>query len=108
MVDGKGYPQGLKGDEIPLMGKIVAVADTFDAMTTDRPYQKAMSFDDAVSRIESYVNTRYDAEVVAAFTAACREGQIRPGVVKLKRPMPGPPKTGLITNVQQTERVSVS
>jgi len=108
MVDGKGYPQGLKGDEIPLMGKIVAVADTFDAMTTDRPYQKAMAFDDAVSRIESYVNTRYDADVVAAFTAACREGQIRPGVVKLKRPLPGPPKTGLITTAQQTERLSVS
>ena len=48
MVNGQGYPQGLKGDEIPLMGKIVAVADTFDAMTTDRPYQKAMKFEDAV------------------------------------------------------------
>lgn len=92
MVDGKGYPQGLKGDEIPLMARIVAVADTFDAMTTDRPYQKAMKFEDAISRIESFVNTRYDAEVVAAFTAACREGQIRPGSVKLKpRVAPLPP-----------------
>ena len=108
MVDGKGYPQGLKGDEIPLMGKIVAVADTFDAMTTDRPYQKAMAFDDAVSRIEAYVNTRYDADVVAAFTAACKEGQIRPGTVKLKRPTPSAPKPELVTAVPQTDRLSVS
>ena len=85
MVDGKGYPQGLKGEEIPLMGRIVAVADTFDAMTTDRPYQTAMKFEDAVGRIESFVGTRYDASVVAAFSEACREGQIRPGSVKLKK-----------------------
>lgn len=87
MVDGKGYPQGLKGDEIPLMGKIVAVADTFDAMTTDRPYQLAMKFEDAVARIQSFVGTRYDSVVVDAFVAACDDGQIRPGSVKLKRPI---------------------
>lgn len=86
MVNGMGYPQGLKGDEIPLMGKIVAVADTFDAMTTDRPYQKAMKFEDALARIETFVGTRYDPAVVAAFSEACREGQIRPGVVKLRKP----------------------
>ena len=85
MVDGRGYPQGLKGDEIPLMGLIVSVADTFDAMTTDRPYQRAMKFEDAVERIQSFVGTRYDARVVAAFTEACNEGQIRPGSVKLKK-----------------------
>jgi HD-GYP domain-containing protein (c-di-GMP phosphodiesterase class II) len=108
MVDGKGYPQGLKGEEIPLMGKIVAVADTFDAMTTDRPYQKAMKFEDAVARIESFVNTRYDPDVVAAFTAACREGQIRPGSVKLKRPAPSNPSPDLLTPVQEAERLTVS
>jgi HD-GYP domain-containing protein (c-di-GMP phosphodiesterase class II) len=86
MVNGKGYPQGLKGDEIPLMGKIVAVADTFDAMTTDRPYQKAMKFEEALARIESFVGTRYDAVVVAALSDACKEGQIRPGQVKLRKP----------------------
>jgi HD-GYP domain-containing protein (c-di-GMP phosphodiesterase class II) len=108
MVDGKGYPQGLKGEEIPMMGKIVAVADTFDAMTTDRPYQKAMKFEDAVARIESFVNTRYDAEVVGAFTAACREGQIRPGSVKLKRPASSNPGPELLTPVQEAERLGVS
>jgi HD-GYP domain-containing protein (c-di-GMP phosphodiesterase class II) len=90
MVDGRGYPQGLKGDEIPLMGKIVAVADTFDAMTTDRPYQKALKFEDALAVIESFVDTRYDRDVVKAFTDACREGQIRPGSVKLKKPTQQP------------------
>ncbi len=85
MINGQGYPQGLKGDEIPMMGRIVAVADTFDAMTTDRPYQKAMVFEDAVKRIQSFVGTRYDAGVVAAFTEACEDGQIRPGSVRLKK-----------------------
>ncbi|HCX29464.1 MAG TPA: hypothetical protein DHU55_06785, partial [Blastocatellia bacterium] len=84
MVNGQGYPQGLKGEQIPLMAKIVAVADTFDAMTTDRPYQQAMKFEDAVKRIESFVGTRYDPAVVTAFVQACDEGQIRPGSVKLK------------------------
>jgi HD-GYP domain-containing protein (c-di-GMP phosphodiesterase class II) len=84
MVNGQGYPQGLKGDEIPLMAKVVAVADTFDAMTTDRPYQQAMKFEDAVARVQSFVGTRYDADVVNAFVQACEEGQIRPGSVKLK------------------------
>jgi HD-GYP domain-containing protein (c-di-GMP phosphodiesterase class II) len=84
MVNGQGYPQGLKGDEIPIMAKVVAVADTFDAMTTDRPYQLAMKFEDAIERIQGFVGTRYDASVVAAFVAACEDGQIRPGSVKLK------------------------
>jgi HD-GYP domain-containing protein (c-di-GMP phosphodiesterase class II) len=84
MVNGQGYPQGLKGDEIPLMAKIVAVADTFDAMTTDRPYQLAMKSEEAINRIQSFVGTRYDPRVVSAFVQACEEGQIRPGSVKLK------------------------
>ncbi len=92
MVNGEGYPQGLKGDEIPMMGLIVAVADTFDAMTTDRPYQRAMKFEDAVERIQSFVGTRYDARVVAAFTEACDEGQIRPGSVRLKKRTPAEPR----------------
>ncbi|HEU4794412.1 MAG TPA: HD domain-containing phosphohydrolase [Pyrinomonadaceae bacterium] len=104
MVNGMGYPQGLKGDEIPLMGKIVAVADTFDAMTTDRPYQKAFKFEDALARIESFVGTRYDPAVVAALSEACREGQIRPGVVKLKKPqaVAKPPENPPLTQISQS------
>ncbi|MDX6694406.1 MAG: hypothetical protein QOF02_2009 [Blastocatellia bacterium] len=88
MINGQGYPQGLKGDEIPLMARIVSVADTFDAMTTDRPYQKAMSLEDAVERIKSFVGTRYDEGVVASLVAAYECGQIRAGSVRLKKPRP--------------------
>jgi HD-GYP domain-containing protein (c-di-GMP phosphodiesterase class II) len=110
MVNGEGYPQGLHGDDIPLMAKIVAVADTFDAMTTDRPYQRAMKFEDAVARIQSFVGTRYDAAVVCAFVEACDEGQIRPGTVKLKRIVPVQNKitpTPLEANIER-EAVPVS
>jgi len=106
MVNGMGYPQGLKGDEIPLMGKIVAVADTFDAMTTDRPYQKAMKFEDALARIESFVGTRYDPAVVGAFSDACKEGQIRPGQVKLKKPTQPQPTPQITQNAQIKDSLS--
>src|SRR5437868_10470464 len=86
MINGQGYPQGLKGDEIPLQARIVSVADTFDAMTTDRPYQRAMKFEDALARIKSFVGTRYDERVVASLMAACESGQVTPGRVRLKRP----------------------
>lgn len=84
MVNGEGYPQKLKGAEIPLQAKIISVADTFDAMTTDRPYQKGMSMEETVNRIKSFVGIRYDGKVVEALVVACAEGQIRPGTVKLK------------------------
>lgn len=84
MVNGMGYPQGLKGDDIPLQAKIVSVADTFDAMTTNRPYQKGMNLEDAVNRIKSFVGTRYDGKVVEALVQACNEGQIGLGSVRLK------------------------
>lgn len=85
MINGQGYPQGLKGDEIPMQARVVSVADTFDAMTTERPYQAAMELESALTRLKSFVGTRYDARVVAAFIAACEEGKIRPGVTRLKR-----------------------
>lgn len=83
MIDGQGYPQGLKGDEIPLQAMIVSVADTFDAMTIDRPYSKGMELDAALSRIGSFVGTRYDGKVVEALVQACNDGQIGIGRVKL-------------------------
>ncbi|MEO7507612.1 MAG: HD domain-containing phosphohydrolase, partial [Pyrinomonadaceae bacterium] len=69
---------------IPLMARIVSVADTFDAMTTDRPYSRALKFDEAVKLVQSYVGTRYDETVVAALVDACESGQIRPGSVRLR------------------------
>jgi HD-GYP domain-containing protein (c-di-GMP phosphodiesterase class II) len=85
MIDGRGYPQGLSGDQIPMQARIVSVADTFDAMTTDRPYQQAMKFDDALARIKSFVGTRYDARVVQALVEACESEQITPGRVRLSK-----------------------
>lgn len=85
MINGEGYPQGLKGDEIPMQARIVSVADTFDAMTTERPYQRAMDLEAALTRLKSFVGTRYDARVVAAFIAACEAGRIRPGVTRVNR-----------------------
>ncbi len=85
MVNGKGYPQGLFDDEIPLQAKIVSVADTFDAMTTDRPYQKGMNLEDSLNRIKTFIGTRYDEKVVEALIEACEEGQIRAvGTVRQK------------------------
>jgi HD-GYP domain-containing protein (c-di-GMP phosphodiesterase class II) len=84
MINGEGYPQGLKGDQIPLQAKIVSVADTFDAMTIDRPYSKGMDLKAALDRIGTFVGTRYDAKVVEALVQACKEGQIGIGVVKLR------------------------
>jgi len=84
MVNGQGYPRGLKGDEIPLQAKIVSVADTFDAISIDRPYQKGMSLEDSLNRIRSFVGTRYDGKVVEALVQACADGQIGKGTVKLK------------------------
>ncbi len=85
MINGQGYPQGLKGDELPMQARVVSVADTFDAMTTERPYQAAMELEAALTRLKSFVGTRYDARVVAAFIAACEAGKIRPGVTRIKR-----------------------
>ena len=82
MVNGQGYPQGLMDAEIPLQAKIVSVADTFDAMTIDRPYSKGMLLPEAIERIRSFVGTRYDANVVEALVRGCESGEIGKGVVK--------------------------
>ena len=59
-MDGKGYPYGLSGEQIPLMARIIAVADTFDAITTNRPYQSAMDLEYALKRIRSLAESRFD------------------------------------------------
>ncbi|MDQ3219317.1 MAG: HD domain-containing protein [Acidobacteriota bacterium] len=82
MVNGQGYPQGLTDEQIPLQAKIVSVADTFDAMTIDRPYQKGMLLPDALLRIKELVGTRYDVKVVDALIRGCDAGEIGNGVVR--------------------------
>jgi putative nucleotidyltransferase with HDIG domain len=66
-VDGTGYPQGLRGDEIPLGARIVTLADSFDAMMTDRPYRSRLSLDETLSDFRRQTGKQFDGEVVAAF-----------------------------------------
>jgi HD-GYP domain-containing protein (c-di-GMP phosphodiesterase class II) len=68
--DGGGYPQGLMGENIPLLGRIVAVADTYDAMTSDRAYRKALPHEVAVAELERCAGAQFDPIVVGAFRAA--------------------------------------
>jgi len=75
-MNGKGYPDSLKGEEIPLMARIIAVADTFDAMTTQRPYQQAMSFEAASARINELKKVALDERVVEAFNRAYEAGEL--------------------------------
>ncbi len=87
--DGSGYPQGLKGEDIPLFGRVITVADTFDAMTTDRPYQKAFTLEFALNRIRTMANVKYDPKIVDAFGRACEEGKVT--LHKPSRPRPRQP-----------------
>ncbi len=75
-VDGKGYPDGLRGKDIPILAKIIAVADTYDAMTTDRPYRKAMDKKIAIEELKRCSGTQLDGEVVEAFIHAYQNGEI--------------------------------
>ena len=75
--DGKGYPKGIKGDEIPRVAQIIAVADTFDAMYSDRPYRKRMNFDKVVSIIKEVSGTQLEADVVDAFLRIVEKGGFR-------------------------------
>ena len=75
--NGRGYPDGLKGEQIPLIARIVAVADTFDAITTNRPYQKAYGHVYAVETITKLTGARFDAKVVTAFLRAFQQGAIK-------------------------------
>ena len=74
--DGNGYPDRLKGEEIPLIARIIAVADTLDAMTTNRPYQQALTFQFAVEKINKNVGVKYDKTIVAAFNRAIQKGDL--------------------------------
>jgi putative nucleotidyltransferase with HDIG domain len=74
--DGRGYPSGRAGRDIPLEGRILAVADSFDAMTSDRPYRAARPAEDALDELTTCAGTQFDPELVEAFVAACFEGDL--------------------------------
>jgi HD-GYP domain-containing protein (c-di-GMP phosphodiesterase class II) len=76
-LNGQGYPDGLKGDELPLLVRIIAVADTFDAVTTDRPYQAGRDFPSALGILRKAAGTKYDPIAVDALCAAYEKGALR-------------------------------
>jgi HD-GYP domain-containing protein (c-di-GMP phosphodiesterase class II) len=82
-IDGRGYPDGLSGEEIPLPARIVLVADAFDAITSDRPYRKGRSIAAALAEIEENAGSQFCTNVVAALQDIW---QSRPSVLSVDEP----------------------
>jgi len=72
--DGRGYPRGAKGDAIHLMARIMAVADAFDAVVSDRPYRKGLARESAIKEIQEGAGRQFDPEIAEAFCRAVRQG----------------------------------
>jgi len=83
-MDGRGYPYGLTGPQIPRMARIIAVADTLDAMTTNRPYQSAMDLEYALGRIKALAGSKFDEAIVNALESAIKDGKLRLSAVEVK------------------------
>jgi HD-GYP domain-containing protein (c-di-GMP phosphodiesterase class II) len=90
-LDGTGYPDGIRGDEIPLLVRIIAVADTFDAITTDRPYQVGRDFPVALEILKRHAGTRYDPIVVDALHSAYAKGYLRKFEIMRRSQVPAVP-----------------
>jgi len=90
-LDGRGYPYGLKGEQIPLLARVIAVADTFDALTTNRPYQQAHTPEQALEIIRSIAGKRLDPKAVDALMAVYERGEIRIQRFTIKRPVSSAP-----------------
>jgi putative nucleotidyltransferase with HDIG domain len=73
--NGRGYPEGLEGDEIPVGARIILVADAFDAMTSDRPYRKGLSVDKVIEQFEQYAGEQFDREIVDLAKSLIRSGR---------------------------------
>ena len=95
-LNGKGYPDGIRGDEIPLLVRIISVADTFDAITTDRPYQAGRDFPQAIEILQKHAGSKYDPIIVDALQAAYAKGDLRKAearrsaVISVPQPAPTP------------------
>jgi HD-GYP domain-containing protein (c-di-GMP phosphodiesterase class II) len=86
-LDGRGYPYGLQGDQIPLLARVIAVADTFDALTTTRPYQNAHTPEQALQIVQNLAGKRLDPVVVAALLAVYARGEIKLQRFTIRRPI---------------------
>jgi len=84
--DGRGYPDGLAGQAIPLPARVISVADAFDAMTSDRPYRNAMGLRDALAELEAGAGSQFDPVMVEAFMAMVREGRVDDVLPRHRRP----------------------
>jgi len=74
-IDGKGYPDGIKGDELSLFAKILTVADSYDAMTTDRPYRRALTMEEAINELDRNSGTQFDPKICGAMMELLEEEQ---------------------------------
>jgi HD-GYP domain-containing protein (c-di-GMP phosphodiesterase class II) len=83
--DGKGYPEGLKGEEIPIGARVIAVADTFEAMICERPYRGRISLKNAVEEIEKQSGKQFDPKVVRAFLRAYKKGKIKEVACRIRK-----------------------
>jgi HD-GYP domain-containing protein (c-di-GMP phosphodiesterase class II) len=101
--NGGGYPHGLKGDEVPLIARIVAVADTYDAVTTDRPYQKGLPYEEAHALLRKIAGKRLDPELVEAFVAAWH--RYRKGPARPKSETPPPPSPPQVMESHETCKI---
>ena len=95
-LDGRGYPYGLQGDQIPLLARVIAVADTFDALTTNRPYQQAHTTEQALQIIRNLAGKRLDPNAVAALLAVYARGEIRIQRFTIKRPIASTSATAVV------------
>ncbi len=77
--DGRGYPEGLKGEEIHLPARIFSIIDTYDAMTSDRPYRKGLPVSAALEEIDRNAGTQFDPNVVSAFIGLCKDLKVEDG-----------------------------
>jgi len=89
LLDGTGYPQGLHGDEIPKVARVITVADVYDALTSDRPYRAAFAFTEALERMEEDSGTKFDEEVLEALDE--RAPALEKALAERSRFMPGKP-----------------
>jgi len=74
--DGKGYPRGISGENIPVLGRVICIADAFDAMTTDRPYRKGLSLEQAIYELRKNSGTQFDPELVDIFIGMASNGEL--------------------------------
>jgi HD-GYP domain-containing protein (c-di-GMP phosphodiesterase class II) len=98
-LDGRGYPYGLQGDQIPLLARVIAVGDTFDALTTNRPYQKEHTPEQALQIIKNLAGKRLDPKAVEALLAVYARGDIKIQRFTIKRPIAQPPSEATAVSV---------